>query len=145
MEDLLGGGGGGGSGGRAAATSPAAAPAAADDLFGGGGSAPPPPPAAAPTHRSQPITELDDLFGAPASARDVPAAPAFPPITAWEKDGLRVGFEFSKPPGNPQATEIVATYTNSGSETASDFTLQVRGCVMCLGARQLLGMLCLWP
>ena len=51
--------------------------------------------------------------------------PAFPPITAWEMDGIRVAFEFSKPPGQPAVTDITATYTTA-STAASDFTLQVR-------------------
>jgi len=51
--------------------------------------------------------------------------PAFPSITAWEKDGLRVAFDFSKPPGQPAVTDITATYTTASGEV-SDFTLQVR-------------------
>ena len=53
------------------------------------------------------------------------AAPVFPSITAWEKDGLRVAFDFSKAAASPEVTDIDATYTNSGVETASDFALQV--------------------
>ena len=37
-----------------------------------------------------------------------------------------MAFEFSKPPGSPEVTNIDAIYTNSGSDTASDFALQVR-------------------
>ena len=51
--------------------------------------------------------------------------PTFPSITAWEKDGLRVAFDFSKPPGQPAVTDITATYTTA-SGAVSDFTLQVR-------------------
>lgn len=53
------------------------------------------------------------------------AEPAVPSITAWEKDGLQVAFDFSKPAGSPGVTDIDATYTNSGTETVSDFALQV--------------------
>mmetsp|Transcript_5047 Transcript_5047/g.14511 ORF Transcript_5047/g.14511 Transcript_5047/m.14511 type:complete len:886 (-) Transcript_5047:647-3304(-) len=118
LADLLGGGGGD------AAPTPervASASTPADaDLFGGiGGDAP------APSHSQKPSaasTELDDLFGPPAPA---PAPePAVPSITAWEKDGLQVAFDFSKPAGSPGVTDIDATYTNSGTETVSDFALQ---------------------
>lgn len=123
LADLLGGDDSG-----SAAAAPAAAPSAAPtDIFGGMDSNG--PAAAAPGHRAQPSTELDDLFGGPAAgppaAAATPPAPRFPPITAWEKDGLRVSFEFDKPAGTPTATEITATYTNSGDEHVSDFTLQV--------------------
>jgi hypothetical protein len=68
---------------------------------------------------------FDDLFGAPAAPA---AAPAFPSITAWEKDGVRVALDFSKPPGQPAVTDITATYTTASS-AISDFTLQARdGC-----------------
>lgn len=122
LLDLLGEGGG-----ATATSSPAAASAASSDLFGGGGggASTAHPAAAAPGHRPQPSTELDDLFGAPAAAAAAPQQPQFPPITAWEKDGLQVGFEFAKPAGAPGATDITATYTNSGADTVSDFTLQV--------------------
>ena len=39
--------------------------------------------------------------------------PAFPSITAWEKDGIRVAFDFSKPSGQPAVTDITATYTTA--------------------------------
>ena len=123
LADLLGGGDSG-----SAPAAPSAAPSAdPSDIFGGIDSSG--PAAAAPGHRAQPSTELDDLFGGPAAgppaAASPPLAPQFPPITAWEKDGLRVSFEFDKPAGTPSATEVMATYTNSGNDNVSDFTLQV--------------------
>ena len=66
---------------------------------------------------------FDDLFGPPAPAAT--AAPAFPSITAWEKDGIRIAFDFSKPPGQPAVTDITGTYTTA-STAISDFTLQAR-------------------
>lgn len=61
------------------------------------------------------------LGGAPAA----PAASAFPPITVFDKDGVRIGFAFAKPPGQPAATDITATFTNSGAAPVSGFSLQV--------------------
>ncbi len=118
LMDLLGGGS------APAAASPAAASAASSDLFGSG---PRDAAGAAAAHRPQVSTDLDDLFGAPApvAAAAPPPVPEFPPITAWEKDGLRVEFQFSKPLGTPSSTEVSATYANSGGEAVSDFTLQV--------------------
>lgn len=120
LMDLLGVGGGS----APAAASSAAASAASSDLFGG---APTAAVGAAAAHRPQVSTDLDDLFGAPApvAAAAAPPVPEFPPITAWEKDGLRVEFQFSKPPGTPSSTEVSATYANSGGDAVSDFTLQV--------------------
>ena len=82
------------------------------DLFGLGDT---PAPAV-----SDPLADLG--FGAPAAA----AAPAFPPITVFDKDGVRVGFAFSKTPGQPALTDIAATFTNSGAAPVTGFSLQVR-------------------
>lgn len=65
--------------------------------------------------------DFDDMFGAP-----TPAAAevlTYPSVTAWEKDGLRIAFDFSKPLGQPAVTDIVATYSTSGA-AVSDFSLQ---------------------
>ena len=57
----------------------------------------------------------------------IPAAsePQHPPLTAFDKDGLRVVFAFSRNAAQAGATDITATYTNSGSTTVTDFALQV--------------------
>ena len=67
------------------------------------------------------IGDIDDMFGAPAP---VPAVPAFPSVTAWEKDGLKIVFEFGKPAGQAAITDITTTYTTSGAPV-TDFSLQV--------------------
>lgn len=86
------------------------------DLFGLGGA---PAPAAPPA--SDPLADLGASFAVPAAA----AAPAFPPITVFDKDGVRIGFAFSKPPGQPATTDITATFTNSGAAPVTGFSLQV--------------------
>lgn len=71
---------------------------------------------------------LADLFGAPAAApapAPAPAQTAFPPVTAFERDGVRAVLAFRKPPGTPAQTEVTATYTNDGAAPISNFTLQV--------------------
>ena len=87
-------------------------------MLGGGAAAPQP---GAPV-----AADFGDMFGAPAPAA---AAPAFPSVTAWEKDGLRIAFDFGKPPGQPAVTDITATYTTSGA-AVSDFSLQVLAYLM---------------
>ena len=68
-----------------------------------------------------PLGSLSDAsFGAPT------AAEAFPAITAFSKDGVSVSFAFSKPPGQPNVTDITATYTNSDAAPVTGFSLQVR-------------------
>ena len=70
---------------------------------------------------------FDDMFGAAAPA--AVEVRTFPSVTAWEKDGLKIAFDFSKPPGQPAVTDIVATYSTSGA-AVSDFSLQVCTVVM---------------
>ena len=69
------------------------------------------------------------MFGAPAPA--AVEVLTYPSVTAWEKDGLKIAFDFSKPPGQPAVTDIVATYSTSGA-AVSDFSLQVCAVVVYL-------------
>ncbi|CAL8470618.1 g10160 [Coccomyxa elongata] len=85
------------------------------DLFGLGSA---PAPAAAPA--SDPLANLSASFGAPAAT----SVPAFAPINVFNKDGVRIGFAFSKPPGQPATTDITATYTNFGAAPVTGFSLQ---------------------
>ncbi|BAT99552.1 hypothetical protein VIGAN_10100400 [Vigna angularis var. angularis] len=50
--------------------------------------------------------------------------PVYPSITAFESNSLRLTFNFSKQPGNPQTTVIEATFTNLTSNTYTDFVFQ---------------------
>lgn len=69
----------------------------------------------------------EDLFGAPVpTAAPQPAAPAFPSIPVFNTDGITITFAFSKPAGNPQVTDIEATFVNAGLAPVTDFSLQVR-------------------
>ncbi|CAL0331505.1 unnamed protein product [Lupinus luteus] len=50
--------------------------------------------------------------------------PVHPSITAFESSHLRLTFDFSKQPGNPQTTIIHATFMNLSSDTYTDFVFQ---------------------
>lgn len=50
--------------------------------------------------------------------------PAYPSIVAFESSSLRLTFNFSKPPGNPQTTLIQATFTNLSPNVYTDFVFQ---------------------
>ncbi|GAV80825.1 LOW QUALITY PROTEIN: Adaptin_N domain-containing protein/Alpha_adaptinC2 domain-containing protein, partial [Cephalotus follicularis] len=49
---------------------------------------------------------------------------AYPSITAFESSSLKILFNFSKPPGNPQITVIQATFTNLSPNVYKDFIFQ---------------------
>ncbi|KAL2641623.1 hypothetical protein R1flu_009210 [Riccia fluitans] len=79
---------------------------------------------------------LDDL--GPAVPKDkgslldgldtIPIVPAttsaYPTVTALETSGLKVLFDFVKPPGNPQSTVIKASYINLSPSPYTDFIFQ---------------------
>jgi hypothetical protein len=48
----------------------------------------------------------------------------FPTIVALQTDGLKVTFDFAKPPGSPETTIIKASYTNLSSRLYTDFVFQ---------------------
>lgn len=49
----------------------------------------------------------------------------FPPITAFEKNGLKITFAFEKVPGNPSnVVSIMVTATNSLAFPMTDFVFQ---------------------
>ncbi|XP_044493317.1 AP-1 complex subunit gamma-2-like isoform X2 [Mangifera indica] len=50
--------------------------------------------------------------------------PAYPSIVAFESSSLKLTFNFSKPPGNPQTTLIQATFTNLSPDVYTDFIFQ---------------------
>ncbi|KAK2636430.1 hypothetical protein Ddye_031222 [Dipteronia dyeriana] len=49
---------------------------------------------------------------------------AYPSVVAFESSSLRLTFNFSKAPGNPQATLIEATFTNLSPNVYTDFIFQ---------------------
>eukprot|EP00878_Enallax_costatus_P018020 GHUV01018946.1.p1 GENE.GHUV01018946.1~~GHUV01018946.1.p1 ORF type:complete len:448 (+),score=223.83 GHUV01018946.1:2050-3393(+) len=103
--------------------SPAAAPAAAGDILGMLGDVGP-----APAPAAQAVDPLANLLGSspPKAAAAVarPATPAAATLSVLDQDGLSVRFACSKTPGQPGSTDILATYSNSGLDTISDFNLQ---------------------
>eukprot|EP00898_Chlorokybus_atmophyticus_P001919 jgi/Chlat1/2728/Chrsp182S02896 len=101
----------------AAAAPPAASAAAPNFLLDILASTPAAPAAATAV---SPIAGLADLsFGS------APATPtAFPSITAFQRGGLMVQFDFTKAAGAPQTSIIKATYSNSSPQPFSEFVLQ---------------------
>ena len=49
---------------------------------------------------------------------------AFPAIVAVERGGLKVVFEFAKPPGNAQSCSVTAVFSNSGATPFTDLVFQ---------------------
>ncbi|KAK3041763.1 hypothetical protein RJ639_000279 [Escallonia herrerae] len=70
-----------------------------------------------------PMVDLLDGF---ASGPPLPETngPAYPSVVAFESSSLRVMFNFSKQPGNPQTTLIEATFMNKSSVIYTDFIFQ---------------------
>ncbi|XP_010264821.1 PREDICTED: AP-1 complex subunit gamma-2-like [Nelumbo nucifera] len=50
--------------------------------------------------------------------------PVYPSIVAFQSNSLKIMFSFSKQPGNPQTTFILATFTNMSSNAYMDFVFQ---------------------
>ncbi|RDX94537.1 AP-1 complex subunit gamma-2 [Mucuna pruriens] len=74
------------------------------------------------TSNAAPTMDLLDGFG-PSSLTEN-NGPVYPSITAFESSSLRLTFNFSKQPGNPQTTVIQATFMNLTSNTYTDFVFQ---------------------
>ncbi|CAH1414320.1 unnamed protein product [Lactuca virosa] len=70
-----------------------------------------------------PMMDLLDGFG-PTPPPPKNDAPAYPTLVAFESSSLRLMFNFTKQPGNPQTTEIEANFTNKSSNVYSDFVFQ---------------------
>ncbi|TKY69842.1 AP-1 complex subunit gamma-1 [Spatholobus suberectus] len=64
---------------------------------------------------------LDGFAPSPSTENN---GPVYPSITAFESSSLRLTFNFSKQPGNPQTTVIQATFMNLSSNTYTDFVFQ---------------------
>ncbi|KAL4315103.1 AP-1 complex subunit gamma-2 isoform X2 [Arachis ipaensis] len=69
-----------------------------------------------------PMMDLLDGFGPSPSKEN--NGPVYPSITAYESSSLRLTFSFSKQPGNPETTNIQATFTNLSSTVYTDFVFQ---------------------
>ncbi|KAJ0038201.1 hypothetical protein Pint_23024 [Pistacia integerrima] len=82
-------------------------------------------PARASPGGSASMMDLLDGFG----PTDSPPKPedngsAYPSIVAFKSSALKLTFDFSKPPGNPQTTVIQATFTNLSPDVYTDFIFQ---------------------
>ncbi|KAF8039447.1 hypothetical protein BT93_B1859 [Corymbia citriodora subsp. variegata] len=78
--------------------------------------------AASPQATSSIIDLLDGLGPSPPAPEN--NGPAYPSVIAFESSSLRITFDFSKSPGNPQITVIKATFTNLSSNVYVDFVFQ---------------------
>ncbi|KAH0868542.1 hypothetical protein HID58_075564 [Brassica napus] len=65
---------------------------------------------------------LDGL--SPSPSKEATNGPAYPPIVAYESSSLKIEFTFSKPSGNPQTTNVEATFINLSPDTFTDFVFQ---------------------
>ncbi|CAN1852782.1 AP-1 complex subunit gamma-2 [Linum perenne] len=69
------------------------------------------------------MMDLMDGF-APAPPKPADNGPSYPPLVAFESSTLRLTFNFSKQPANPQTTTISAAFTNLSSNVLTDFVFQ---------------------
>mmetsp|Transcript_13629 Transcript_13629/g.22490 ORF Transcript_13629/g.22490 Transcript_13629/m.22490 type:complete len:847 (-) Transcript_13629:130-2670(-) len=119
-----------------------------DDIFGGGGNAPPPQQ----QQQQQPVTSgggdlLADIFATPPAPVPqqqqqvpqqnfmqqqqapvpvmTPTPPANPSLVAFDKNGLVINMELSKPnPANPGSTRILCKFTNNTGTPFANFVFQ---------------------
>ncbi|KAJ0254565.1 AP-1 complex subunit gamma-2 [Hirschfeldia incana] len=82
---------------------------------------------------SAPVTTIDAISSnsptAPSSVMDLldgfeDKVPIYPSIVAFESSTLKIEFNFTKQPETPQATDIVATFTNLTPKVYTDFLFQ---------------------
>jgi hypothetical protein len=83
-------------------------------------------PGVLPPHRVSPLdkTPNDQDLGNPPMPVQPELAGVFPTIVALQTDGLKVTFDFAKPPGSIETTIIKASYTNLSSRLYTDFVFQ---------------------
>jgi AP-1 complex subunit gamma-1 len=65
-----------------------------------------------------------DPFADLTLSSNLATAPGFPRVVGMETDGLKVTFDFTKPPGCQQTTVITASYYNLSSIPYTDFVFQ---------------------
>ncbi|BFG16475.1 hypothetical protein CerSpe_027480 [Prunus speciosa] len=72
-----------------------------------------------------PVIDLLDGFSSnPPKQETENNGTAYPSVVAFESSNLKMVFNFSKLPGNPQTTVIEATFTNLSTNIYSDFIFQ---------------------
>ncbi|CAA2988677.1 AP-1 complex subunit gamma-2-like [Olea europaea subsp. europaea] len=82
-----------------------------------------PPSQASPPVGSSSMMDLLDGFG-PVSSVPENNGPTYPSLVAFESSSLRVTFNFSKQPGNPQTTYVEAQFVNKSPNAYSNFVFQ---------------------
>ncbi|CAN6676082.1 unnamed protein product [Malus baccata var. baccata] len=70
-----------------------------------------------------PVIDLLDGFAATTPKHENNGT-AYPSVVAFESSNLKMVFNFSKQPGNPQTTVIEATFTNLSTNVYTDFIFQ---------------------
>ncbi|XAR48051.1 hypothetical protein NMG60_11030752 [Bertholletia excelsa] len=86
-------------------------------------SSPSAPSVQASSAGGSPMMDLLDGF-ASTPVKQESNGPAYPSIVAYESSSLKLMFNFSKPPSNPQTTNIQATFTNKSPNVYTDFIFQ---------------------
>lgn len=69
------------------------------------------------------MLDLLDGFGPTPKTQENDGS-AYPSIVAFENSSLKLIFNFSKPPENPQSTVVKATFTNKSPSAYTDFVFQ---------------------
>ncbi|XP_065860988.1 AP-1 complex subunit gamma-2-like [Euphorbia lathyris] len=72
---------------------------------------------------ASPMMDLLDGF-TPNPPKHEDNGPVYPSIVAFESSNLRMTFNFSKSPGNPQTTSIQASFSNLSPNEYTDFVFQ---------------------
>jgi AP-1 complex subunit gamma-1 len=117
--DMMGGGG----------AAPAPAPSSVDllaDIFATPSAPAPAQPGVPPQAPSNPNDNILDMFAPTAPAPSLTPVPAAnPTVNAYEKNGLKLIMELSKPDSSdPTKSDILCTFTNSTSNEMSTFVFQ---------------------
>ncbi|KAL8534094.1 hypothetical protein ACS0TY_010203 [Phlomoides rotata] len=88
------------------------------------------PPSASSAPSSSPIasSSMMDLLDGFGPSPSVPVqennGPTYPSVVAFESGSLKITFNFSKEPGNPQTTLVEAEFVNKSSDIYSNFVFQ---------------------
>ncbi|XP_031124581.1 AP-1 complex subunit gamma-2-like [Ipomoea triloba] len=74
---------------------------------------------------SSPMMDLlDGISTSPSTPATEDNGPAYPSVVAFESNSIKLTFNFSKQPGNPQTTVIEANFTNKLQDVITDFVFQ---------------------
>ncbi|XP_010551552.1 PREDICTED: AP-1 complex subunit gamma-1 isoform X2 [Tarenaya hassleriana] len=82
----------------------------------------PTPPSSTPAVPAGMVDLLDGLSANPSKQEE--KGSSYPPVVIYESSSVKIEFCFSKTPGNPQTTNIQATFVNLSPNTCTDFLFQ---------------------